>query len=157
MKLGLIAGTGDLPRQIAENQRNAGTPVHVIAIKGFEEPWISDFSHEVCGIAEIGRAIKSLKKAGCDTLSFIGNIKRPDFVNLKPDLKGMSVLPKIVSAARKGDEALLRSIVGIFEEDGFTVVGAHELMSGLSRGAEVIVGRDGLHQLGADIEKAWGS
>ena len=138
MKLGLIVGTGDVPRMIAEHRKAASEETFVIAIKGFEDAWISEYDHAVCGIAEIGRLLKLLHGAGCDTVSFIGNVRRPDFSKLKPDLKGISLLPRVLKAARKGDDALLRCLVELFEQEGFAVRGAHELLDTLTRPAEVL-------------------
>jgi DUF1009 family protein len=38
----------------------------------------------------------------------------------------------VIAAARKGDDALLRLLVGEFEKEGFAVEGAHEVMDDLS-------------------------
>lgn len=138
MKLGLIVGTGDVPRLIAEHRKASSEETFVIAIKGFEEPWIDGYEHAVCGIAEIGRLLKLLHGAGCNAVSFIGNVKRPDFSKLKPDLKGISLLPRVLKAARKGDDALLRCLVELFEQEGFEVKGAHELLDTLTRQAEIL-------------------
>ena len=138
MKLGLIAGQGDVPRLIAEHFRDAGTPPLIIMIKGFESDWARSFDHEVCGIAEFGKVLNCLRAHGCERVSFIGNIKRPDFSSLKPDLKGVSLLPRIVAAARKGDDALLNAVVGVFEQEGFHVVGAHELLTSLTHPAGLL-------------------
>ncbi len=128
MSLGLIAGGGDIPRLIAEHRVANGEPVFVIGIKGFVEPWVSDFPHEMCGIAETGRMLKALKAANCDTVSLIGIVKRPDFSKLKPDFKAVTLLPRIIKAATKGDDALIRSVVSIFEDEGLKVVGAETLL-----------------------------
>jgi DUF1009 family protein len=47
-----------------------------------------------------------------------GKVDRPKFSELKLDAKGMLLLPKAVAAAKKGDDALLRFIVGICEDEG---------------------------------------
>lgn len=138
MSLALIAGQGDVPRMIAEHHKDAGNAPFIIVLKGFESEWVRGFDHEVCGIAEIGKVLTTLRAKGCETVSFIGNVKRPDFSSLKPDLKGVSLLPKIISAARRGDDALLNSIVAIFESEGFKVIGAHELLDGLTQPAGVL-------------------
>jgi hypothetical protein len=60
-----------------------------------------------------------------------GNVARPDFATLMPDLRGLTALPAAIAAARKGDDALLRMLVGEFEKEGFIVEGAHEVMDDL--------------------------
>ncbi len=131
MKLGLIAGSGDVPRLIAEDRKARGEDIFIVSIRGYEEDWQKQYPREVCGIAETGKMINALRAAGCNTISLIGNVRRPDFSKLKPDLKAISLLPKVLKAATRGDDALLRSLVAIFETEGFRVVGADELVESL--------------------------
>jgi DUF1009 family protein len=59
-----------------------------------------------------------------------GTVSRPDFKTLRPDLKGASLLPGIIAAATKGDDALLRKILSIFEAEGFAVEDADDILGG---------------------------
>jgi hypothetical protein len=138
--LGLIAGLGELPIQIAQVATDCGQGVYVLRLKGFEEPALADYPGEVVGIAEVGRILKAFKQAGCRQVCFAGIVKRPDFKALKPDLKGMSLLPKVLSAARKGDDALLRVLVETFEGEGFEVIGADEAAGNLRAGGGLLAG-----------------
>ena len=69
-------------------------------------------------------------KAGCDSVCFAGTVNRPDFKTLKPDFKGAILLPGIVAAAAKGDDALLRKILSIFEAEGYAIEGADDILGG---------------------------
>jgi DUF1009 family protein len=53
-------------------------------------------------------------------------VDRPKFSELKLDAKGVMVLPRVVAAARRGDDALLRTMVELFEREGFRAVGVGE-------------------------------
>jgi DUF1009 family protein len=141
MKLGLISGTGDIPRLIAEHREANGEETFIIAIKGYLEDWQKKHPHVICGIAETGKMLNGLREAGCDTVTLIGNVKRPDFGKLKPDMKALSLLPKVLKAASQGDDALLRSMVEIFESEGFNVVGAEELLDELKPKAGILTDR----------------
>ena len=132
MKLGLIAGGGGLPVEIAERRRSAGADVFVLRLKGIADPALASFPGVDVGLAELGRAIAALQEAGCDTVCMAGTVKRPDFSALKPDLRGLAALPGAVVAARQGDDALLRFLVGEFEREGFAVVGADEAAADLA-------------------------
>lgn len=112
------------------------------------------FPGEVVGLAEVGRCIRVLKAAGCEAVCLAGNVARPDFAALKPDLRGMAMLPRLVLEARRGDDALLRAVLDEFRKEGFAIEGAHEVRSDLVLGAGVL-GRhapDTAHQ--ADIRRA---
>lgn len=138
--LGLIAGLGALPLQVAQAATARGQGVFVLRLKGFEEPDLSEFPGEVIGIAQVGQIIKAFRRAGCKQVCFAGIVKRPDFGALKPDLKGMSLLPRVLSAARKGDDALLRVLVETFEAEGFEVIGADEAARNLRAGEGLLAG-----------------
>ncbi|MEM9054162.1 MAG: UDP-2,3-diacylglucosamine diphosphatase LpxI [Pseudomonadota bacterium] len=138
--LGIIAGLGQLPVEVAEAAIARGQGVYVLRLKGFEEPDLEPYPGEVAGIAELGKAFKAFRKAGCEQICFAGIVKRPDFQSLKPDLKGISLLPKAIAAARRGDDELLRFMIGIFEAEGFEVIGADEAAGNLKAAAGLLVG-----------------
>jgi hypothetical protein len=131
-KLGLVAGGGGLPLALAEHCRTVGRAYFVIRLRGFAEPAMDAHPGDVAGIAEIGRIVHLARAAGCEALCFAGSVRRPDFAALKPDLRGLAWLPGAVMAARNGDEALLRFLMGEFEKEGFAIEGAHEVMGDLT-------------------------
>ena len=131
-KLGLIAGGGTLPLEIAEHCEQAGRAVFIARLKGFAEPQLDRFPGADVGLAEIGKTIKALKRAGCLAVCLVGNVSRPDFKTLAPDLRGLAILPAVIAAARKGDDALLRVVLNEFAKEGFTIEGAHEAKSDLT-------------------------
>jgi DUF1009 family protein len=125
--LGLIAGGGELPRAVAEAARAAGRAVFVVPLIGsFSEDWVKDFPHEFHSPGEPGRIIKALKAGGAAEVLLAGRVDRPKFSEMKLDAKGMLLLPKAVAAAKKGDDALLRFIVGICEDEGLKAVSVAE-------------------------------
>lgn len=131
-KLGLIAGGGSLPLEIAEHCRRVGRPLFIVRLKGFAGPSLAEFDGADIGIAELGKCIKAMKRAGCQAVCLAGIVTRPDFAQLVPDLRGLAALPGVIAAARKGDDALLRFLLGEFEKDGFAVEGADGVMAELS-------------------------
>lgn len=138
--LGIIAGLGALPVQVAEAAMARGQGVYVLRLKGFEEPALEQFPGEVSGIAELGKAFKAFRNAGCEQICFAGIVKRPDFKALKPDMKGVSLLPKAIAAARKGDDALLTFMISVFEDEGFEIIGADEAAGRLEAPEGLLVG-----------------
>ena len=134
-KLGLIAGGGNLPVEIAQHCERAGRPFFIVRLKGFAGEEIARFPGEDIGIAELGKCFKALKRAGCRAVTLVGTVDRPDFKSLTPDLRGLMALPGVIAAARQGDDALLRQLLGEFEKEGFVVEGAHEVMGDLTLAA----------------------
>lgn len=152
--LGIIAGLGDLPVQVAAAATERGQGVYVLRLKGFEEPALETYPGEVAGIAQLGKAFKAFRSAGCEQICFAGIVKRPDFQALKPDLKGITLLPKAIAAAREGDDALLRFLIDVFEGEGFEVIGADEAAQSLTVQAGLMAGPDPTDEQMADLKKA---
>ena len=129
-KLGIVAGGGDLPVAVARRCQAEGRPFYVVRIKGFADDSLARYEGAESGIGEFGRTIKLLKSAGCEAVCFAGVVQRPDFRQMKPDLKGAAILPGMIAAATKGDDALLRHVLGVFEAEGFAVEGADQVLGG---------------------------
>lgn len=152
--LGIIAGLGQLPVTVAEAATQRGQGVYVLRLKGFVEPLLSEYPGETVSFAEVGKVIKAFRKAGCVQVCFAGIVKRPEFSALKPDLKGMSLLPKVIAAARKGDDALLSLLTQTFEAEGFQIIGADEAAGQLVAPAGVFAGTAPSEMELSDLKKA---
>ena len=129
-KLGLIAGGGALPVSVAARCEAEGRPVFLVRLAGFADAHLARYPGIEAGIAEFGKILSALKKAGCTGVCFAGTVSRPDFKTLKPDLKGAALLPGIIAAAAKGDDALLRKILSVFEGEGYVIEGADDILGG---------------------------
>ena len=129
-RLGIVAGGGDLPMAVARRCQAEGRPFFIVRIKGFADSALGRYEGADSRIGEFGRTIKLLKAAGCEAVCFAGVVQRPDFRDMKPDLKGAAVLPGMIAAATKGDDALLRYVLGVFEAEGFAIEGADQVLGG---------------------------
>jgi DUF1009 family protein len=96
-------------------------------------------------------------------------VDRPKFNEMKLDAKGVLLLPKAIAAARKGDDSLLRFIVGICEDEGLTAISVAEaapalvaaegalgrLKPGIEDSADIAQALEIVHTLGAlDVGQA---
>jgi UDP-2,3-diacylglucosamine hydrolase len=153
-KLGLIAGAGGLPAEIADHCRKAGRPYYVIRLRGFADDGTLGHPSEEVGLAELGKCFKVLRREGCEAVCFAGIVTRPDFSSLKPDMRGIAALPGIISAARHGDDALLRRVLSEFQKEGFAVEGVHEAVGAMTLPLGLLGAHapDQAHR--ADIERA---
>ncbi|MBI1366403.1 MAG: DUF1009 domain-containing protein [Alphaproteobacteria bacterium] len=131
-KLGIIAGAGDLPCRLAAACAANCDPFFVVRLKGLADAALGAFPNEECGLAELGLIIRTLKNEACDAVVFAGVVRRPNFASLRPDWRGAALLPKLATAARRGDGAILAALVETFEGEGFIVVGAEEIASALA-------------------------
>ena len=129
--LGIVAGGGELPPAIAESALQSGRKIFVLALTGSADEWVSSYPHEWASLGEAGKVIKALRAHDCGDVLLAGKLARPNFSNLKLDAKGVLAAPRVIAAARKGDDALLRAVVDLFEREGFHVVGVAEAAPGL--------------------------
>ena len=127
-KLGLIAGGGALPVELAAHCEAAGRPFAVMRLRSFADPVLSRYRGAEVGLGEFGKVFKALKAEGCEVVCFAGTVERPDFSAIMPDLRGVAVVPGLIKAARQGDDALLRRVLLEFEKEGFAIEGAHEVV-----------------------------
>ena len=153
-KLGLIVGGGDLPLHVAQIAAAGDIPIHAVNLLGLAHTSSIVSNGDWIALGSIGGIIKSMKSANVQRICFAGQVSRPDFSTLKLDLRGVKELPAILHAASKGDDALLRAVIAIFEREGFMVVGADEIATDLLApigplGAVLV---DAKHSL--DLEKA---
>ena len=56
-----------------------------------------------------------------------GPVRRPSLTELRPDLTTARFLAR-VGARALGDDGLLRAVIGLLEDEGFRVVGVHEIL-----------------------------
>lgn len=129
--LGILAGGGDLPRAVAESAREAGRPIFIIGLQGSAEDWVNGYAHEWVALGETGKAFRALKNAGCSEVLLVGQVERPKFSEIRLDAKSVLLAPRVIAAALKGDDALLRALVDLFEREGFRAIGAAEAAPGL--------------------------
>jgi UDP-2,3-diacylglucosamine hydrolase len=154
--LGLIAGGGELPRAVAQAAKAGGRDVFVVPLVGsVTEDWINAFPHEFFSPGEPGRIIKALKSHCVQEVLLCGRVDRPKFNEMKLDAKGVLLLPKAIAAARRGDDSLLRFIVGICEDEGLTAISVAQAAPALvaQEGVLGAIVPDAEHR--ADIERAF--
>ena len=130
--LGLVAGGGALPRRVAEAARAAGRPVHVVVLEGHGEPrdW-AGFEHVTLRFGLAARMLDWLRARGCVELVLVGRVTRPSFLSLRPDAASLRLVGRIGRRAFSGDDAILSAVLAVLREEGFSPLGAQEVMAGL--------------------------
>ncbi len=131
-KIGIIAGDGMLPVRLIEICRTQGHDYHLIRLKGARDNYLGDYVGDDFAVAEIGKIFRSLRENNCDSVVMAGFVQRPDFSSLRPDWRGVALLPKVTKAAAKGDGALLAALVDIIEAEGFNVIGVEEVLADIT-------------------------
>jgi len=126
--LALICGGGSLPLAIADSVSARGRQVLLFPLQGIARP--EDYAqrpHTWVRIAKFGTLARAARAAGCHEMVLIGSLVRPAFWQVRFDLTTLKLLPRIAAAFRGGDDYLLSSGARLIEEQGFRVLGAHEV------------------------------
>ena len=128
--LGIIAGGGPFPGQVARAATAAGRPVFIVALEGFADGRVvGPYPHATARMGAAGRILTLLREARCQDLVVVGPVKRPSMLDLRPDAEGVRLLARIGRAAFGGDDGLLAAVLRVLGEEGFRVLGAHEILT----------------------------
>jgi|SRR6516165_5314761 DUF1009 family protein len=126
--LAMLCGGGSLPLAVADKVSAGGRSVVLFPLRGAAEGTaVERFPHHWVHIGQIGKFLRLARAAGCRDVVFIGSLVRPSLWQVHPDLKGLSVLRRVLAAYRGGDNHLLSGMSKVLEDEGLHLVGAHEI------------------------------
>jgi len=132
--VGILAGGGPLPSQVAERVLAEGRQVFIVGFQGFADPeLLATYPHKIIRLAAAGDILGTLHLHGCTELVLIGPVRRPAWRDIRPDAEGARILAKLGRAIFSGDDGLLGAIVRVLENEGFRVRGAHEFLKQQTR------------------------
>jgi DUF1009 family protein len=152
--VGILAGGGPLPGQVAHAALAAGKQVFLVGLAGFAEAKIlAPFPHAMVRLGAAGKILELLRGHGCRDLVLVGPVRRPSLLDLRPDAVGTKILARIGRAAFAGDDGLLAAVIRVLSDEGFSVLGAHEIVREVLAPAGLLgrVAPDGLMM--ADISR----
>ena len=122
--IGLIAGNGSLPFEFIESAKAKGIEVVTVAHVGETDKRIELVSKSCTWVkvGQLGKVIRSLKKAGVKQASFAGGIYKPKlFKSMSLDFKGFLTLVKLKTS---NDDSILRGITKEIEKSGIQIFSA---------------------------------
>ncbi len=123
MTLALVAGRGRLPPEVAAAQ---DVPPLICAYAGqLPEQLGVDITFR---LETLGTLLVTLGEKGVTRVCFCGAIDRPDLDPSKLDAETLPLVPLFQKALAAGDNGALQVLKEIFEQTGFEVVGADELL-----------------------------
>src|SRR6266446_1566500 len=126
--LGIVAGSGALPRRLIESCRAAGREVFVLALEGEAEPATVDgVPHAWCRIGAAAHGFDLLRANAVTELVLAGAVHRPSLSALRPDWRAAKFFARVGYRAL-GDDGLLSAVIKELEREGFRVVGVDNLL-----------------------------
>ena len=133
MTLAIIAGAGALPAALV-----AALPSRpfIAALDGFPpEGLTADLTFRV---ERLFPFFAALHDAGIRKIAFAGAVRRPRLDPSLFDAQTAQIVPRLMQSLAQGDDATLREVIALFEEEGFEILGAAEI-------APSLVAPEGLH------------
>jgi hypothetical protein len=138
-KLGIIAGSGDLPREIARLQQESGGEVVIAAID--QKNSFKNFEHKYFALGAAGAILDYFKENSVEEIIIIGGVKRPDLKSLKVDFSGGVLISKILKQKILGDDNVLRIVVDHIESKGFKVISPEKILKRRGGYGEIIASK----------------
>jgi len=123
MQIGVIAGTGDLPKIIAKDARERGIKVITIALENLASSDLSKFSDEMkwINVGKLGEMIDTLKEFDVKEAIMAGKVSKTLLYKSKitPDLRAVKLL---FSLKDKSDDSILNAITRELEKEGIHII-----------------------------------
>ncbi len=119
-RLGIIAGKGLLPLDVAFAARIDGYEVFIFPIIGQSDAIFDGFTVVPIRLGAIANARAAMLESGIRQLVMVGKVGWPSLAALRPDFDGVKLLGRMIT---KGDDGALRLIKSYFMEKGIDILG----------------------------------
>jgi DUF1009 family protein len=156
--LGLIAGSGRLPFEVAEAARESGFELAVLAIEDNTDLAIEKFATQGftrVAVGELQRLIDFFKQTDAGEVILAGAVAKRDalrdLASLRLDARALRLLARL---DQRGDDALLRAIAGELESEGLAVVDSTKYLGARMTPDGVVAGPEIDERTRADLELA---
>ena len=132
--IGLIFGETEFPKYIYK--RIKGKKKFLIIDLTKKKVFKKDKNSFSVSIGQFGKIISILKKNNCKKVLFAGKVRKPNFLKLRLDLKGVYYISKIIKKAKQGDVSLLKEIINILKKERIQTISSTAITPelNLSRG-----------------------
>lgn len=152
-KLGIIAGRGLLPVEIANLCLQNGRDFCVAALEGEAEiSLLSRYQYQQFPIGSVGGVIDYFTENNVKEILIIGAVTRPDLKSIKVDLTGSILIAKILKNQLLGDDSVLQLVSNFIESKGFTVISPSEFLQITNYDQTYLTKRNPSNQDKKDIE-----
>jgi DUF1009 family protein len=122
MKVGLLAGSGELPLEFLKSAKSRGYRTTTFALEGITSPKVEKLSDRVVWIKpfKLGKFLKELSKEGIEEIVILGKVEHKRALSITGlDFKAISFL---FSLKEKKPETIIKGIINEIEKEGVKVV-----------------------------------
>jgi UDP-2,3-diacylglucosamine hydrolase len=126
--LGIICGSGAVPQAVADAATRRGRRVVLFLLRGWADAaTMAAYPHHWIALGQLGRVCRLAREEGCTELVFVGGVIRPSIWQLRLDWGSLVQMPLIIRSFRGGDNHLLSGLGRLFANNGFRIIGAHDV------------------------------
>ena len=154
-RIGVVAGSGDMPERVIAACRDSGRNPYVIGLKDQADP--ASFSRPPDAwirLGQAGKGVRLLKSAGAEEVVLVGGVTRPPIHSLRPDAKTARFLLRIGRSYYR-DGSILGAIAEGLEAEGLRVVAPEAFAASLAAEARVYGDHAPNAAQNADIERGF--
>ncbi len=123
----VLAGGGALPAILVDALARAGRPRRVIAFRGFADRALRRQADAAIDLLDVSRALSLLDQWRPEAVVLAGAVTRPHPAAFFGALSALRNRAELRALFARGDDHLLRAVVGLLEDRGHRVVGAHAI------------------------------
>jgi DUF1009 family protein len=128
--VGLIAGLGRFPLEVARGARRSGHRVAAVALQELSDPALEAEADRFTWLylGELNRLFAFFRDAGVEKVVMVGKVPKTflwkDSSAFRPDAQAITLLKRL---ADRKDDSILGSIAQAIEEEGFPLLGQADL------------------------------
>ena len=129
-KIGLVAGSGNLPKNIIDYCNYNNIEIYVVLLKDFtkDKKYYNCRNFIKTGIGRVGKILNYFKKNKVSNIVFAGGIKRPSLSGIFVDFKGFLLLKKILKNRKLGDNNISEIIIEFLKNENINVVKIDDIL-----------------------------
>jgi len=154
-RLGLIAGYGSFPLELARILGGLGYEVHAVAAREETSDELESLVASTCWlhVGQVGAMIKAFKAAGVDRVIMAGKVQKLHlFRNFRPDMLAIRTLAGLRD---RRDDTILTAIADLLAKQGITLLSQIDYAGAMLAGTGRICGPKPDKKAYRDIDFGW--
>jgi hypothetical protein len=154
--IAIIAGNGAFPFEIAYSLKESGQRPFLICLRGFvgRDDALHDFDHAFADMLDPQKILSLLREKAIERVILAGGVSRPGpmaLLSIYSFFRNREELRRIVSG---GDDRILRGVIRLLEENGFSVIGVDDAAPNLLANEGILGSIKEQSSSSADIDMA---
>jgi len=152
--LGLIAGVGYLPVEVARSAHELGYKVVAVAVVPDTDAELPNAVDEFYNIhvGKVGKILKTLKKSGCTKVTMIGKVTKEILYKAGHFIPDLTTIKVLATLPDRKDDTLMNAVVKLLQDEGMEVMDQTILIQSLLPKAGVLTKRSPTEHEKADME-----